>query len=135
MSGFYSFGGQVVELASGGNEISGFTSCGSVPTPTPTTTVTPTMTNTPTVTPTPSQTYFVTYSLGTGLTTNDACSASTQSIYGAYADRPQPNIFEYLYLDNTLTTPAPNGYYSNGVAWWQITGGLGEVTGTDPNGC
>jgi len=145
MSGFYSFGGQVVQLTSGGTETGGFSACSVVPTPTPTPTTTqtptqtitqtPTQTSTPTTTPTPTQTFFATYSLGTGLTSSNACSASTQTIYGAYADRPQPDIFEYLYLDNTLTTPAPNGYYSNGTAWWQITGGLGEVTSTDPNGC
>ena len=135
MSGFYSFGGQVVQLTSGGTQTGGFSSCSVVPTPTPTTTVTPTMTNTPTVTPTPSQTYFVTYSLGTGLTANDACIATPQSVYSNYIDRPQPNIGEFLYSNSTLTTPSANGYYSNGTAWWQITGGSGEVTATDPIGC
>jgi len=135
MSGFYSFGGDVVQLTSGGTEISGFTSCALVPTPTPTTTVTPTMTNTPTITPTASQTFFVTYSLGTGLTANDACLATPQSVYSNYVDRPQPNIGEFLYSNSTLTTPSANGYYSNGTTWWQITGGSGEVTSTDPNGC
>ena len=145
MSGFYSYNSVVVQLLSGGTITGSFSACSVVPSPTPTPTQTPTPTATATNTPTPTatqtptptatQTFFTTYSLGTGLTTNNACSASTQSIYGAYADRPQPNVGEILYTNNTLTTPAPNGYYSNGTAWWQITGGAGSVTRTDPNGC
>jgi hypothetical protein len=146
MSGFYSFGGQVVELDDSGAETGGFSSCSVVPTPTqtptttitptPTTTSTPTLTPTPTITPTASQTFFVTYSLGFDpSTTVDACSGATNPYYSAYVDRPQPNISEYLYDDNTLTTPSADGYYSNGVAWWQITGGAGLITATDPNGC
>ena len=135
MSGFYSFGGQVVELDAFGAETGGFSSCSVVPSPTPTTTSTSTPTPTPTITPTASQTFFVGYSLGTGSTSGAACLATPQTVYGAYVDRPQPNIGEYLYDDNALTIPAANGYYSNGVAWWQITGGAGLITATDPNGC
>jgi hypothetical protein len=54
MSGFYSFGGQVVELDSFGVEIGGFVSCSVVPSVTPTNT--PTETPTPTITETPTQT-------------------------------------------------------------------------------
>ena len=107
-------------------------------TPTPTITNTSTPTPTPTITPTASQTFFVTYSLGFDASSaGTACSefGSPQLYYSAYIDRPQPNIGEYLYDDNTLTTPSGNGYYSNGVAWWQITGGAGLITSTDPNGC
>ena len=149
MAGFYSFGGQVVELDDIGTEVGGFTLCvllpsptptaTSTPTPTPTSSVTPTLTPTPTMTPTASQTFFVTYSLGFDPSiTVDACNNFTitpQSYYSAYVDRPQPNINEYLYNDNSLTTPAADGYYSNGVAWWEITGGAGLITSTDPNGC
>jgi hypothetical protein len=138
MSGFYSFGGQVVELDAFGAETGGFSSCSVVPTPTPTTTSTSTPTPTPTITPTASQTFFVTYSLGYDVSTaGGACtdSATPHSYYSAYVDRPQPNIGEFLYNDNTLTTPASDGFYSNGVAWWEITGGSGEITSTDPNGC
>jgi hypothetical protein len=112
------------------------------PSVTPTNTITPTVTITPTITPTmtptPSQTFFVTYNLGYDASTSvDACinSATPQGYYSAYIDRPQPNIGEYLYTDNNLTTPASNGFYSDGVAWWQITGGAGLITSTDPNGC
>ena len=146
MSGFYSFGGDVVQLTSGGAETGGgFIACAAVPSPTPTNTPTntptqtqtqtPTQTPTPTITPTASQTFFVGYSLGTGLTSSAACLATPQIVYGAYTDRPQPNIGEILYTNNTLTTQAPNGYYSNGTAWWQITGGTGSIIATDPNGC
>jgi hypothetical protein len=135
MSGFYSFGGQVVQLDSSGVETGGFSSCSVVPSPTPTVTSTSTPTPTPTVTPSASQTFFIGYSLGTGLTSSAACLATPQIVYGVYVDRPQPNIGEILYDDNALTIPAANGYYSNGTAWWQITGGSGAITSTDPNGC
>ena len=108
------------------------------PTSSVTPTVTPSVTTTPTMTPTPSQTFFVAYNLGYDASTAvDACidSATPQGYYSAYVDRPQPNIGEYLYTDSNLTTPASNGFYSDGVAWWQITGGAGLITGTDPNGC
>jgi len=150
MSGFYNYSGQVVELDSSGVETGGFVLCSGFPTNTPTPTMTQTPTITPTITPTntitptptmtitptPSQTFFVTYNLGYDPSTAlDACIATTQSFYGSYIDRPQPNIGEYLYLDDTLTNPAGVGYYSDGVAWWQITGGAGLITATDPNGC
>ena len=148
MSGFYSYSGQVVELDSSGVETGGFSLCSVFPTPTPTMTQTPTVTPTvtptntttptPTMTPTPSQTFFVAYNLGYDASTAvDACidSATPQGYYSAYVDRPQPNIGEYLYTDNNLTTLASNGFYSDGVAWWQITGGAGLITATDPNGC
>jgi hypothetical protein len=158
MTGFYSYGGLVVELDDSGAEVAGFINCSAVPTPTPTqtTTITPTPTTTststptptttststptptPTITPTASQTFFVTYSLGFDASTaGGACTdfATPHLYYSAYVDRPQPNINEYLYNDNTLTTPAADGYYSNGVAWWEITGGTGLITATDPNGC
>jgi len=138
MSGFYTYGGQVVELDSSGVETGGFSLCSVFPTPTPTMTPTNTLTPTPTMTPTPSQTFFVAYNLGYDASTAvDACidSATPQGYYSAYDDRPQPNIGEYLYTDSNLTTPASNGFYSDGVAWWQITGGAGLITGTDPNGC
>jgi len=192
MSGFYTYGGQVVELDSSGVETGGFSLCSVFPTNTPTSTVTQTptitptssvtptvtpsvtitqtvtptstitqtpsstvtpsitqtptitptstvtQTPTPTMTPTPSQTFFVAYNLGYDASTSiDACIDSTtpQVYYSAYVDRPQPNIGEYLYSNSTLSTPASNGFYSDGVAWWQITGGAGLITATDPNGC
>jgi hypothetical protein len=138
MSGFYSYSGQVVELDSSGVETGGFNLCSAFPTPTPTMTQTQTPTPTMTMTPTPSQTFFVAYNLGYSASTAvDACinSATPQGYYSAYVDRPQPNIGEYLYTDSNLTTPASNGFYSDGVAWWQITGGAGLITATDPNGC
>jgi hypothetical protein len=139
MLGFYNYFGEVVELIDNGSENGGFTVCIGLPSPTPTTTSTPTNTPTPTITPTASQTFFVTYSLGYDPSNStNACNNFTsapQPYYSAYVDRPQPNINEFLYDDNTLTTPSADGYYSNGVAWWQITGGAGLVTSTDPNGC
>jgi hypothetical protein len=151
MAGFYSYDGLVVQLLSNGSETGGYTGCVS-PTPTPTTTqtatptptVTPTETVTPTVTPTitptPTQTIgYYTYSLGYDAASSaTACSdfgSSPSNYYAPLVGGPGPNVNEFLYTDSSTSTPAPNGYYSNGVALYQITGGAGEVTFVDPNGC
>jgi len=134
MSGFYSYNSQVTEVGSNGVQIGGFSSCSVVPTPTPTST--PTSTSTPT--PTPTRSLYV-YSLG-----YDASSASTAcsdfasspiTLYAPLSGGTGPNIGETLYSDSGLTVTAPNGYYSNGTAWYQITGGSGVITSSDPNGC
>ena len=141
MSGFYSDGTSVTELDSDGSQLGLFLLCGSVPTPTPTVTQTSTSTPTPTLTQTPTQTFaWYTYSLGTGATANDACIAfgsSPQTIYGSVAGGVGPNIGEFLYetAGIPLTDVVPDGYYSNGTAWFQVTGGLGQITSSDPNGC
>ena len=141
LTGYYVNSDSVVQLDSNGIVIGAFTSCSVVPTSTPTPTVTQTSTPTPTVTQTPTQTFaWYAYSLGTGVTANDACiafSASPQTIYGSVAGGVGPNINEYLYetAGRPLTDAVPNGYYSNGTAWFQVTGGAGQITATDPNGC
>jgi hypothetical protein len=141
MAGFYSYDGLVVQLLSDGSETGGYTGCVSptpTPTVTPTATVTPTVT--PTLTPTPTQTIgYYTYSLGYDAASSaTACSdfgSSPSNYYAPLVGGPGPNIGEFLYTDSATTVTAPNGYYSNGVAWYQITGGAGEVTSVDPNGC
>jgi hypothetical protein len=141
MTGFYSDGTSVTQLASNGSQVGSFTLCSSLATPTPTPTQTSTSTPTPTVTQTPTSTFaWYTYSLGTGATANDAClafSASPQTIYGSIAGGVGPNVGEFLYetTGRPLTDVVPNGYYSNGTAWYQVTGGLGQITSSDPNGC
>jgi hypothetical protein len=141
MTGFYSDGTSVTELTFGGSQVGSFTLCSALATPTPTPTQTSTSTPTPTVTQTPTQTFaWYTYSLGTGATANDAClafSSSPQTIYGSIAGGVGPNVGEYLYetTGRPLTDVVPNGFYSNGTAWYQVTGGLGQITSSDPNGC
>jgi hypothetical protein len=131
MSGFYSNQLSVTELDSTGAVIGSFNLCSSLATPTPT----------PTVTQTPTQTFaWFTYSLGTGATLNDACTAfgsSPRTIYGSIAGGVGPNIGEFLYetAGRPLTDVVPDGFYSNGTAWYQVTGGLGQITSSDPNGC
>ena len=149
MTGYYSNSGLVVELTSGGTETGGYTLCSGLPTLTPTPTLTSTPTNTPTVTqtptntgtltPTPTPTFgYYTYSLGTGVTANDACidfSGAPNTIYGTVAGGVGPNTGEFLYVNTALTTPVANGYYSNGTAVYTVTGGAGLISNTDPNGC
>jgi hypothetical protein len=108
-------------------------------TPTNTGTPTPTVTSTNTPSPTPTFGYY-TYSLGTGATANDACvdfSGSPNTIYGTVAGGPGPNAGEFLYTTpgNPPTNPVANGYYSNGTAVFIVSGGLGQITSVDPNGC
>jgi hypothetical protein len=108
------------------------------PTVTPTPTNTETPTTTPTQTPTPSSTYNQ-YSLGFDSTIPlVACSnflISPITVYGIPETPAGPNIGETLYSDSALTTPVADGYYSNGVAWYQVSGGAGLITSSDPNGC
>jgi hypothetical protein len=139
LAGFFSDGTSVTQLSSGGAQIGSFTLCSVVPTVTPTVTQTSTPTRTPTQTPTPTATFgYYTYSLGTGTTANLACidfGSAPNTIYGTVAGGVGPNVSEYLYVNTALTIPVTNGYYSNGVAWYQVTGGAGQITSSDPNGC
>jgi len=141
MTGFYSDGTSVTQLASNGSQVGIFSLCSVLVTPTPTASSTSTPTPTPTLTQTPTSTFaWYTYSLGTGVTANDAClafSASPQTIYGSIAGGVGPNVGEFLYeaTARPLTDVVPNGFYSNGTAWYQVTGGLGQITSSDPNGC
>ena len=141
MTGLYSDGTSVVELDSDGLEVGSFELCSALVTPTPTPTETETPTPTPTNTQTPTSTFaWYTYSLGTGATANDACTAFTsspQTIYGTIEGGVGPNVGEYLYetAGRPLTDAVPDGFYSNGTATFQVTGGAGQVTSSDPNGC
>lgn len=146
MSGFYKNGGYVVELDTFGITVGLGALCQTL-TPTPTVTETPTNTPTvtttetptPTVTTTPTATFgYYTYSLGTGSTALDACNdfiSAPNQIYGTVAGGPGPNAGEFLYFDTALTIPVIDGYYSNGTAAFLVSGGLGEVTGVDPDAC
>jgi len=141
MAGFYSDGTSVTQIDDNGFQVGVFTLCNVLVTPTPTVTQTSTITQTPTVTQTPTQTFaWYTYSLGTGSTANNACIAFTgspQTIYGSVAGGVGPNVGEYLYetTGRPLTDTVPDGFYSDGTAWYQVTGGLGQITSSDPNGC
>jgi outer membrane biosynthesis protein TonB len=121
------------------------------PSQTPTVTQTSTVTQTPTVTPsislTPTQSpsptqsigYYV-YILGSGSTPTMACSdygSTPSTLYAPISGGVGPNVGEYLYTISGTppTNPAPNGYYSNGVGWYLISGGNGQITSADPNGC
>ena len=109
------------------------------PSITPSKSVTPT--NTPTLTVTPTNTIaFYSYFLGTGATATDACNeywSGGTYFYGQVSGGPGPNIGEILYTTPTEppTGIVPDGYYSNGVAWYYISGGTGMIVSDDPNGC
>jgi hypothetical protein len=109
-------------------------------TQTPTNTETPTQTPTSTTTPTPTQTIgYYSYVLGYDATVAlTACSNFTSSpitVYGPVASGIGPNVGEILYTNTSLSTTVSNGYYSNGTATYQVTGGVGEITEANPTGC
>lgn len=143
LAGFYSNSGVVTEIDSDGAQVGAFSLCTVVPTQTPTPTSDVTPTPTPTNTQTPTQTFaWYEYSLSTGATVNQACIASPQTIYGTIAGGVGPNVGEILYQTSgiPLTNPVPNGYYSNGTAWYLVDDTQGSLTpgmivGSDPNGC
>lgn len=131
LAGFYASSGIVTQIASDGLQVGAFAACSVVPTPTPTVTTSPT--------PTPTFGFY-TYSLGSGATANDACvdyGSSPQTVYGSVSGGIGPNIGETLYQTpgNPPTNPVADGYYSNGTAWFEVSGGSGLITGSDPNGC
>ena len=136
MTGFIQNGGYVSQLDTNGNVVGSVTICVTL---TPTPTMTPTMTKTPTNTPSPTPTFgYYTYILGTGSTANLACidfSGAPNTIYGTVAGGIGPNIAEFLYYNSSLTTPVMNGFYSNGTAVFEVTGGSGQITAVDPSGC
>jgi len=131
LAGFYASSSIVTEIDSDGLQVGAFAACSVVPTPTPTTTLTPS----------PTATFgYYTYSLGSGATANDACvdfGSSPQTVYGSVSGGIGPNIGETLYQTpgNPPTNPVADGYYSNGTAWFLVSGGSGEITSSDPNGC
>jgi hypothetical protein len=47
------------------------------------------------------------------------------------------NVGEVIYTDASPTPSIPvnDGYYSNGYAWYFVTGGTGTINSLDPNGC
>ena len=107
-------------------------------TPTPTTTTTLTATQTPTLTQTPTNTptpFNYSFALGSGDTQNGACAASTTSLYTTRSQGPTIEVGDELFIDALTTIPAPDGYYSDGTTWYRVTGGAGEVTTKDDNGC
>ena len=136
MTGYYANSGVVVQLTSSGFETGGYTLCSILPTLTQTPTVTQTPTNTATSTPTPTPTigyyiYSLGYNVGSPIT---ACSATPSNYYLSPSDNPL-SVGDTIYTDTSLTTPAPNGYYSNGVATYEVFGGAGMIDIIDPNAC
>jgi hypothetical protein len=140
-AGFYSNSGTVTEIDSTGAQIGVFTTCVGLPTQTPTMTPTTSETPTPTPTTTPTATRgYYEYTLGSGATPNDACdnfTSSPNTVYGSVSGGIGPNIGETLYqtAGNPPTNTVADGYYSNGTAWYLVTGGSGLITSSDPNGC
>jgi hypothetical protein len=136
MTGYYANSGVVVLLNTNGFETGGYTLCSILPTLTQTPTVTQTPTNTSTSTPTPTPTIgYYTYSFGYDLSsTVAACSATPSNYYLSPSDNPL-SIGDTIWTNTALSTPASNGYYSDGTGWYLVTGGAGVIGSSDPNGC
>ena len=105
----------------------------------PTNCVTPTQTRTPTPTQTPFNYSFIAY---TGTTECLACSSASTlvTLYGQISASTGPNIGEYVYVNDQLTIPVPDGTYIHPFTYQPeryvlISGGTGQVILSDPNGC
>ena len=78
--------------------------------------------------------------LGSGATTTEACNnygINNITVYAPIEGGVGPNVGEYLYLTpgNPPTNSVPDGYYSNGIAFYIVSGGLGQITSVDLDGC
>jgi hypothetical protein len=106
------------------------------PTETSAPTQTPTQTSTPTQTPTQ---FSYSYVLGSGDTQNEACFATSTSLYTTVQQSPTIETGDELYADAALTIPAPNGYYSDGTNFYKVDSTFnnipGEVTSINLGGC
>lgn len=134
-NGYYSNGGDNWAIAGGNGTLSTQTACGlTTTTTTTTTTAAPTTTSTTTTTTTAAPTTTTTTSTTTSTTTiafstfflqgstidqADACATYPSSLVAYYtsfgATLTNGTI---IYIDSALTTPAPDGYYSDGTSSW-----------------
>lgn len=67
-------------------------------------------------------------------------SAGTLQFYSNYDTLPTVLINEedsspiiptpIIYTNVNMTSTANNGYYSNGINWWRVTGDVGVITQT-----
>lgn len=111
------------------------------PTPTPSTTAaetpTPTPTSTASVTPTPTcSPNAASISLSYGDTPNNACASGSFTLYYPFSQGGSLEVGEFVYQNSSLSTPAVDGFYSDGNNnWYEITGGLGQITTKDNGGC
>ena len=103
---------------------------------TPTTSTSTTSTSTTTTTGAPLQ-FILTYDPSSGTTACSNYPDTNAAIRYAYYTATLGNGIQ-LFTSNTLTTPVPNGYYSNGTNYWVVTGGAGilnsQVSCTNPCG-
>jgi len=147
MSGYYSYGGLVVQLTSGGTETGGYGICSALPsatptpTQTPTPTITPTNTETPTQTPTPTITPTITPTniLRTVLAgichsesdPNDACGCSlTATLFVNGTNMADSTL---AWSDQFgVNTGNPEGYYTENGIIYLVNGncGVGCITGS-----
>lgn len=89
-------------------------------------------TTTTTTTPTPPAQFTLNYSDVSG---PDACSGYGPpcSNCSTYFAAPGATLANGLVIYTTYPgTTAPNGYYSDGTNWWQISGGLGAINNQTP---
>jgi len=104
------------------------------PTPTPSITSSETPTPTPTLTQTPTPINYE-FELGYGFTPNDSCSSTETAFYGSRSGGPTLEVSEILYTNTQATSPAPDGYYSDGTILYIVSGGLGEIIAKYNSGC
>ena len=94
---------------------------------TTTTIIPPTTSTTSTTTTTTFVTFSLTYSASSGATAcSDFLLPTNRNFYYA-APGATLTIGTILYTTSTLTTPVPNGYYSNGADYWETAASVGNL--------
>ena len=133
---YVSFGGQYVSVSvTNGNPVATVTSsCTVCPTPTTTSTTTTTTTAAPTTTTSTTtttttvafETFLLAFSIADGET---ACTnyptIFTQNYYATSGSTLTNGTI--IYTDTALTIPAGNGFYSNGLSFWNTSAGAGNL--------
>jgi hypothetical protein len=113
--------------------ISGTTTTTTTSSSTTTTTSSSTSTTTSTTTSGSPVMYTLAYSDVSGAT---ACgnypTIDTNAYYAAPGSPLTPTTGVIIYTDGALTTPAPNGFYSNGVNYWNTGAGSGNLQNETP---
>jgi hypothetical protein len=149
-NGYYSNGGDNWAIVGGNGTLTTQTACNLTTTTTTTsTTAAPTTTTTTTTTTTAAPTTTTTTSTTTSTTTIAFSTFSLQpnniDQVGACSDWPIGVLDYYtsfgatlqdgttIYTDTALTTPAADGYYSNGTKSWATSGGTGVLA--NENAC
>ena len=123
---YYSDGTTWYLITSGNGTLTGGTPCALTTSTTTTTTTAATTSTTSTTTTVAFETFSLAYSTIDGATAcSDYPTLNTSNYYATSGSLLQTGTI--IYTDTALTSPAPNGFYSNGVNYWNTGAGSGNL--------